>query len=964
MPRFGGSLVSVPSSLSLVPTLPACGFYPMSAEARLGPKAAGRSTDEPRASMTRRRTPKLVGREQESRALDNFLDDVRNGESRVMVVHGEAGVGKTSLLEYVSGRASDCRVVAVAAVEAEKELPFATLHQLCAHSLDRLQLLPAPQRDALEVTFGIGTGPAPERLLVGLAVLGLLSELAAERPLVCLVDDAHWLDRASAQVVGFVARHLRAQPVALVVGTRDPGPELAGLPDLAVAPLKEKDARVLVASVLTGPVDRRVLDQLVGETHGNPMAVVELQSGLKARQFAGGFEVPVPEGSPGSIEESFRRRVEKLPPEAQRLLLLAAADPLGDPLLLWRAAERLGIPAGAGQTAVDDELVSFDSRVRFRHPLARSAVYRSASVEAKREAHAALAEATDAAIDPERQAWHRAQAVAGPDEEIAAELERYAERARARGGLAAAAAFLQRAALLSPEPARRAVRALAAGQAKAQLGAHAAAADMIAIAESGPLGELDRARLDLVRAQLAFATNRGSQAPRLLLKAAQRLEPIDVDLARATYLDALMAAHLAVSFAGPDADVPAVARAAGAAPPPGHPPAPPDLLLDGLAANYNQSYAAGLPLVRAAVTADSAAMPLDQELRWLSVASRAAMHIWDDDRALAHSARFVRLARETGALSELTFAIDDRALLLLLSGEPGPAASAVEEAYANAEVLGTNMVPWGAMGVAAWRGDEAQAMALVHACKDSATARGEGGALAGAAWAEAVLNNGLGRYPKALAAAQLATDWLDQGVFGLSCWLLGELIEAAARSGMNGAAAEAHRQLGEMAGASGTDWALGVQAYALALKAPDEGAEQLYRASLDHLGATRLKAYLARAHLLFGEWLRRQQRRVEARAELNTALEMLEAMGMDGFAERARRELRATGETARKRTVETQGQLTAQESQVAKLAAEGLSNPEIAACLFISARTVQYHLGKVFTKLAITSRTQLDRVRY
>jgi DNA-binding CsgD family transcriptional regulator len=901
-----------------------------------------------------------VGREAEVRVLEHLLDSVRGGESRALVVHGEPGVGKTALLDHLTSRASDCRVIGVAGVEAEMELTFAALHQMCAPMLDRLELLPVPQREALEVTFGISTGPVPDRFLVGLAVLSLLSEVAAVRPLLAVLNDAQWLDRATAEVVAFVARRLGTESVGIVVGTREVGPELAGLPELAIEGLRDDDAHALLASVLTAPVDDRVLDQFVAETRGNPLALLELSRGLTRTELAGGFALPGADALSGSIEQSFRQRVERLPTEAQRLLLLAAADPLGDPLLLWRAAERLGIDVTAGGPAVEDGLVSFGARVRFRHPLVRSAVYRSASAEAKREAHGALAEVTDPAIDPERRAWHRAEAAAGPDEEVAAELERYAGRAQARGGVAAAAAFLERATALSADRAKRALRALAAGQAKVQAGGFSSALDLLALAEAGPLGELERARLDLVRAQLAFASNRGSEAPSLLLKAAQRFEAVDVDLSRATYLDALMAAHLAVSFAGPKADVPAVARAAGAAPPPRHAPAPADLLLDGLAATYNQGYAAGLPMVRAAVAADSAGMPTDQELRWLSVASRAAMHIWDDDRAMAHSARFVRLARETGALSELTFAVNDRALLLLQSGEPSAAAAAVEEAYATAEALRSSMVPWGAMGAAAWRGQEAEASALVKACRESATARGEGGAVAGAEWAEAVLNNGLGRYQQALVAAQRAIEWTDQGVFGLACWVLPELVEAAARAGRSEVAAPACGQLGEMAAASRTDWALGVEAWARALVSEDDVAEKLYRESIDRLGVTRFRAYLARAHLLFGEWLRRQRRRVEARTELRAALEMLETMGMEGFAERARQELRATGETARKRRVETRGDLTAQEAQVAKLAREGLSNPEIAARLYISARTVQYHLSKVFAKLDITSRSQLD----
>lgn len=893
--------------------------------------------------------------------LESLLTNLRAGESRALVIYGEPGVGKSALLDALSEMASDCRVVRMSGVEAEMELPFAALHQLCAPMLDSLELLPPPQLKALEISFGLDTGSVPDRLLVGLAVLTLLSEIAADRPLLCVVDDAQWLDRESAQIIAFVARHLGKESVGIVFSTRELSSELAGLPALLLEGLREESARTLLASALTVPVDQRVLDQFVAETRGNPLALLELPHGLTTADLAGGFALLHPGELAGTIEQLYRQRIQRLPETTQTLLLLAAADPLGDPLLLWRGAERLGIEATAGRPAVDDDLIAFGVRVRFRHPLVRSAVYRSASNEARWAVHAALAEATDEAVDAERKVWHRAQAVAEPDEQVAVELERYADRARARGGMAAAAAFLERSTELSVDATQRARRALAAGEAKIHAGAFPAAVNLLAVAEVGPLDEAARARLDLVRAQLAFATNRGSQAPPLLLKAAQRLESIDADLSRATYLDALMAAHVAAISPTSDASVNAVARAAASAPPPSRAPTPADLLLDGLAATYNHGYGTGLPLVREAVSVDTTRMPSQQEIRWLFVASRAAMHIWDDERALAHSTRFTGLAREAGALTDLTFAVNDHALLLLLCGESTRATSVIDEALATAEALGGTMVPWGAMGGAAWRGQEAEAVTLIKACRDSATERGEGGAVAGAEWAEAVLYNGLGRYREALGAARRSMEWIDQGVFGLACWVLPELFEASARAEVGDTEAERRRQLDEMAAASGTEWSYALQARAHALAAEGDAAESLYRESIDRYGTTKLVVELARAHLLFGEWLRCERRRIDARAELHLALEMFEEMGLESFAERARRELRATGEAARKRSVATRNDLTDQEMKVAQLAREGLSNPEIAARLFISARTVQYHLSKVFTKLGITSRNQLEQ---
>jgi DNA-binding CsgD family transcriptional regulator len=874
------------------------------------------------------------------------------------VIRSEAGVGKTALLEYLTQRAADCRVISVTAVQWEVELAFAALHQLCAPMLDGLEVLPTPQRKALRITLGLHEGPVPDRFLVGLAVLSLLAEAAEDRPLVCVVDDAQWLDRASAQVLAFVARRLGMESVGLVFSARIPAEELTGLPQLVIEGLEGPDARALLDTVLTGPVDIQVREEIIAETGGNPLALLELLRGLTPAQLAGGFGLPGALALSGRIEETFQRRASALPADSRRLLLLAAAEPLAEPLLVWQAADNLGIERAVANPAVDAGLVVFGARLRFRHPLVRSAVYHSASAQERQEAHRALAAVTDPVRDPDRRAWHRAQATPGPDEDVAAELERSAGRAQARGGFAAESAFLERAAVLTPDPAKRTTRALAAAQAKVQAGALDAGLELLAMAEAGPLGELERARADLVRAQVALLTRRGRDAPPLVLNAAKRLEPIAPDLARATYVDAIIAAGSAGRFAAPGGSVLDVARQVS--PVSGHAPTAFDLLLDGMAAQYVQGYTASVPILRSALNAFFDDMPAGQELRGLPLALMVSSILWDDDACTVISERWARFCRDAGALSDLLLALSFSTHVLLFTGDLSGAASLVEEVRAATDATGINFQPTGAMGLAAFRGNEAEASPFIEANVSEALHLREGNRLAVATWASAVLNNGLGRYQDALAAAQQATDPLD---VIYPYWALAELIEAAVRSGTRAAAAGAYRRLAEMAAATASDWALGVEARSRALLADGGEAEEFYQESIEHLGRTRMRAELARAHLVYGEWLRRQRRAGDARDQLRTALGMLEAMGMEGFSGRARRELRATGETrARKRSLSSQSTLTVQEAQVAKLAREGLSNPEIGARLYISARTAEYHLSKVFTKLNITSRIQLESV--
>jgi DNA-binding CsgD family transcriptional regulator len=840
------------------------------------------------------------------------------------------------------------------------ELPFAGLHQLCAPMLGNLPRLPPPQREALRIAFGMSAGSAPDRFLVGLAVLGLLADTAEQQPLVCVVDDEHWLDRTSAQVLGFVARRLMAESVALIFAARLPSSELIGLPELAVEGLAEPDARALLDRVLAGPLDSRVRDRILAETQGNPLALLELSRAVTPQQVAGGFWLPGAVRLSGGIEEHFRQRIKALPVQTRRLLLIAAAEPVGDPALLWRAAALMGIDADAAVPAVEANLVEFGSRVQFRHPVVRSVVYGSALPQERREVHAALGDATDLQRDPDRRAWHRANAAPGPDEEVAEELERSAGRARARGGLPAAAAFLERATVLTQDSTRRTERALAAAAATIKAGAFDAARDLLDLAESGSPDDFQQARIDLMEAEFALLTSRGSDAPSLLLKAARRLEPIDADLSRATYLQALASGYFAGRLAT-GGGVLEVARAAAAAPPPTHARRAPDLLLDGLVAHYNVGYAAGLPLIRKGLQAFGTGMPVDEELRWHWVAGIMARHVWDDESWYRLSDRHVQLARSVGALSELPVALNSRAFMLLFAGELPAAAALIQELQPAIEATGTRLAPYPALGLAVLAGRTAEATALIDAITKDVTPRGEGIGLTVVDWAQAVLNNGLGTYQEAMTAAQRSTGYLRE--MTAPTWTMVELIEAAARSGHSDIAADALARLAETTSASGTDWGRGVEARSRALVSDGDIAERLYREAIERLAGRRVRSDLARAHLVYGEWLRRERRRVDARAELRIALEMLESMGMDAFAERARRELQATGETARKRAVTTSDRgLTAQEWQVARLAREGLSNPEIGARLFISARTVQYHLRNVFAKLGINSRSQLDGV--
>jgi DNA-binding CsgD family transcriptional regulator len=899
--------------------------------------------------------PAFLGRTGEREYLDRLLENVHEGQSGVLVIRGEAGLGKTALLRHAVGRATGFRVAHIAGVESEMELPFAGLHQLCAPMLSQIDRLPDPQRDALGIAFGLSFGKAPDPFLVALAALSLLAQIAAEQPLLCVVDDAQWLDAASAQILGFVARRLLAESIAMVFAVREPSDEheLVGLSELRLAGLDEEAAHVLLASVVSGRLDAAVSDRIVAESRGNPLALLELSSGTTSAELAGGFALPHAADVPAQIEARYRQRVDQLPATTQQLMLLAAADPVGDAALLWSAAARLGLGLESAEPAADAELLEIGAQVRFRHPLVRSAVYRSAPAAARRAVHGALAAASDPDADPDRRAWHRAHAATAPDEAVAAELIDCAGRAQRRGGVAAAAAFLERSVTFTADPAERVSRALIAARAKFEAADFASAQSLLALAEAGPVDELGRAKAQAIRAQIAFDLRRGSDAPALLLGAARRFEALDVELARETYLEALLSAIYAAGLVrGTDAS--AVATAALSAALGGEPVTSRQLLLRGLATRLTEGYAEAAPALADALLAHRGE---ERQLDWLSVAYNiAAMELWDDATWLELAAGQAELARATGTLILLPYALDYLAGFHVHAGELSLAAALLAEAQSLDLGSRAETLPYIPLRLAAWRGQASTVSDLVEVMRRGARERGEGCAIAAADYSASILHNGLGQYELALDAAQNAAA-ADE--LATSSWALYELVEAAARCGQRAVASDAMARLTECTRASGTAWANGSEARSRALVEEGDAVEALHREAIEWLGRTRMAAHLARARLTYGEWLRREGRRVDAREQLRAAHDAFLSMGADGFADRANRELQATGERVRKRRADARDELTPQQLRVAQLARDGRTNSEIAAELFLSARTVEWHLRQAFNKLGIRSRVQL-----
>ncbi|HEX4688944.1 MAG TPA: AAA family ATPase [Nocardioides sp.] len=903
--------------------------------------------------------PAFTGRTRERLELDGALDRVRGGESAVLVIRGEAGVGKTALLRYVADQAAGCRIAQIAGVESELELPFAALHQLCGPMLGDLEALPEPQEQALQVAFGMRSGNAPDRFVVGLGVLSMMAEVAAKRPLVCLVDDAQWLDEATRQVLGVAARRLLAESVMLLLAVRETGEErlFAGLPDLTVAGLPADEAWGLLAAATPRHLDERVRDRLVAETGGNPLALLELVGGMSEAELAGGFAASSAAPVSDHLHEHYLARVRALPDATRQLMLLAAADPTGDSTLLWRAAQKVGLGREAAEPAETGQLLEIGPSVQFRHPLVRSAAYAAGSPDERRAVHGALAEVTDPETDPDRRVWHVAAATAGRDDEVAAELERSADRAHARAGVAAAAVFLQRASALTSDPSARADRALGAAHAYLHAGSYDVALGLLAEADADAVDDLQRARIEQLRGEINRAATAGGEAPALLVQAARRLESLDARFARDAYLDAWGAALVAGPLATPDGHLEDVSVAARAAPPAPGERRPQDLLLDGLVSLVLDPPSQATPRLRDAVDSFLGSTLTDDE--WLhcgGLAANAALALWDYDSWSAVSARFVEVARGCSALAPLVGALNLRRVVALWAGDVEAAeALGVEEEVAKG-VTGTRRAPYGDLFLTAYQGRPETALPLIAAMAEEALARGEGLGVYMANRADALLHLGLGQYSEAAAAAQRAAS----GTLGpFTGQALPDLVEAAARAGDDDLAADTLRRLQEVTAVEGSDWASGLAARGRALVSSGADAERAHVESVERLARTVLRPELARTRLLYGEWLRREGRRMDAREQLRAAYDVFVAMGAEGFAERTRHELLATGEKVRKRQVDTLDELTPQEEHIARMARDGRTNPEIAAELFISPRTVEWHLRKVFGKLGITSRKGL-----
>ncbi|MFD6188912.1 AAA family ATPase [Streptomyces sp. NPDC060275] len=900
----------------------------------------------------------LRGRQSELAELDELVGRARVGRSGALVVLGEAGVGKTALLDHITARASaHVRTERIVASQSEMELAYAGLQQLCGHMLDSVTRLPAPQQEAIEVAFGLRRATVPSPFLVGLALLGLLTEAAEGRALLCVVDDAQWLDQASARALAFAARRLDAEGIALVFVMRQLDEVFAGLAQMAVEGLSHEDAREVLRLSAPGGLDRRVRDHLIAEARGNPLALRELPRTLNPAQTTGGFSLTGSLPLESRIEQSLVAQLAPLPDPARLLLLLAAAEPTGDPQLLWRASAVLGLGPRAFDAAKDTEAFVVGTRVSFRHPLVRSAVYRAASPRDRRRVHAALADVTSADHDPDRRAWHRASATLHPDEEVAADLERSSLRARKRGGAAAAGAFLERAAELTPSPFHRGERLIAAAEAKHDAGASASALSLLEAARSLPLTALQEALVERLHARAGYALRRDHSGAQRLLAAAQGLEGLDPVLARDTYIEALAAATYGGRL-GDAEQAAAVANAILAATPAAdETDRARDLILRGQALLVAKGQEAAIGTLRRAQRAFLEQAPDFLERHWMWFASRAAQDLWDPAGLRALAARQVEFARAEGVVTVLPIALSLLTLVQMTDGDLEGAESSCDEIDAVKEVTGNPLPPNGRLLLAAYRGRADEAEPLAERIRADGYARGEGHAVSAANFCEAVLYNGLGRFAEAVACGRRELPYTHE--LNLAMRTLIELVEAAVHTGERALAEQAFKQLESVTRPVGTAYASALLAMSEAQLRGGDEAEGLFQDAIRCFEHERIPIWAGRCHLLYGEALNRRGKYADARAQLRTAHELLTARGLNGFARRAADELRVSGETLQVQTRGSAAELTEQELNVAHLAREGLTNREIGARLYISVHTVDYHLRKVFMKLGIKRRTEL-----
>lgn len=899
----------------------------------------------------------LVGRTAECARLEHELQKARDGKAAILVLRGRQGLGKSALLDHAVSRASGFRVIRARAVASETQLSYAALQVLCAQLLDDVGELPSVQRDALATAMGQLRGSDPDRFLLGLATLNLVAGAAGSRPLLCIIDDAQWLDQPTAQALAFVARRLESKPVVLLFATRDHADvgALHGLPELRLQGLPHVDTRRLLARSIPGPIDPIVADRIVEETRGNPQALLELTRAASPAEMAGGFGLSPSRDVSPQIGEELLQQVLALPPQSRQLLLTAAAEPLGDPRLLWRAAAELQLPRTAAGPLRSEGLLSLALRVVFPRPLLRFAVHQLATDEERRDVHFALALATDPARDPDHHVWHLAHAADGPDEALASELERLAPVARRRGGLPAAAAFLEQATVLTLHRGRLADRAIAAAEAKRAAGDDHHATRLLSTAEMCPLDDQRQGSLQRLRAHISSAGNR-----EILVEAARRMQAVRPELARTTYLEAVAGAMAAgrLQPAGRSAEI---AEAALMAPPTSRPTAS-DRLLDGLATRLTGGRQESRKPLADALAAFRATDLSDRDALWAGLAGRVAADLWDDDAWDALSRRAVQYAKDSGSVADLPAALDRQAVAEVHFGGFSVASHLLAAIPAAGCTTGTGRVAHASMLLTAWCGRGEQARRQLEAARRDALGRGDGLALTVGALSAAVLFAGQGRYDEALQSArEAAEDTGGPDEFEYRSWALAELVEAAARTGDLGEASLAFRRLEDLTHESASEWALGTRALLRALISEDDEAERWYREAVDRLTRCKIRTQLARAQLLYGEWLRRRGRRSDARVPLRAAWNLLTTMGATAFTERAHRELLATGERAQARSVVASRQLTPQEIRIAGMARDGLSNPAIGARIFVSPRTVEYHLGKVFAKLGISCRGELHR---